>query len=644
MASDHLERARAAHQQCEWATAFEILHGLHEDGTPLEADDLSRLADSAFWLGEYDTCISARERAFANYLTGGDHEAASGSALDLCIDHLWRGRMAVGVGWAERAQELLADRAPSVARARLEDLEGLADFMDGNTESATHHFQSAADMSRSLGHAGTAALAAMHLGMLLTRTGDVRGGLRLIDRAMTAAVAGELDPIATARVFCGSISLCQALGDVRRAREWADEVARCSTHPGVRDFPGDCRLHRAELTRLSGDWDSAQREVERAIPELERWDLAHVADAWYVRGDILRLRGDFDAAADSYDHAASMGKNPQPGFALLHSLRGEYNTAIEMLNAALATVNTDPPLEAQLLAALVEVFHACGDNARACPHVTRLDELAREFGTVAVQASSAHARCLVSPTDTAVAAGRHAVALWRDASAPYEAALAQVALADACSRTGATTVARSELTSALATFTALGARPDIRRAQQLLARLSTITSGQRVRRVFMFTDVVDSTRLVAAMGDDAWANVLRWHDRTIRELFDQHAGHEVKQRGGGDGFFAVFTDATSAVECASAIQRAFAHHRDTHGFAPHVRIGVHQADALQHAGDYSGRGVHEAARIAELAHADEITCTASTAADAAAIVRGESESTTLRGLADPVDLVRIEWS
>jgi class 3 adenylate cyclase len=145
------------------------------------------------------------------------------------------------------------------------------------------------------------------------------------------------------------------------------------------------------------------------------------------------------------------------------------------------------------------------------------------------------------------------------------------------------------------------------------------------------------------MGDDAWATVLRWHDRTIRELLVRHHGTEVKQRGGGDGFFAVFGDPKAGIDCASAIHATFARHRAEHGFTPAIRIGVHEAPALQHAGDYSGRGVHEAARIAELAGAGEIMATAATARPAGASTREASHAQQLRGLPGHYEVVYVNW-
>jgi len=127
----------------------------------------------------------------------------------------------------------------------------------------------------------------------------------------------------------------------------------------------------------------------------------------------------------------------------------------------------------------------------------------------------------------------------------------------------------------------------------------------------MFTDIVRSTNLVEAMGDEAWENLLRWHDQTMRSLLAEHLGEEVKQAG--DGFFFAFPDSVSAIECAVAIQRTLAGHRSAHGFAPQVRIGLHVAEATRRGRDYSGKRIHEAARIAALAGADEVLATLSTA-------------------------------
>src|SRR5919204_2271764 len=135
---------------------------------------------------------------------------------------------------------------------------------------------------------------------------------------------------------------------------------------------------------------------------------------------------------------------------------------------------------------------------------------------------------------------------------------------------------------------------------------------RRVEKTFMFTDIEGSTTLVAALGDEAWQGVLRWHDDTLRSQFAAHRGDEVAATG--DGFFVAFESPDEALACAVAIQRKLSEHRQTAGFAPQVRIGAHAAGATQVGRNFTGKGVHEAARIAAIAEGGEIVASRDTAA------------------------------
>ncbi len=158
----------------------------------------------------------------------------------------------------------------------------------------------------------------------------------------------------------------------------------------------------------------------------------------------------------------------------------------------------------------------------------------------------------------------------------------------------------------------------------------------------MFTDIVRSTNVVEAIGDEAWTALVSWHDKALRGLFAAHRGEEVDHAG--DGFFVAFADPASAVECAVAIQRRLAEHRREHGFAPQVRIGVHATEATRHGAGYKGRGVHEAARIAALAAGDEIIASRETV-DGMRPPPAVSNprSVELKGLPAPVDVCFVEW-
>ncbi|HEX6128003.1 MAG TPA: ferredoxin, partial [Candidatus Limnocylindria bacterium] len=71
---------------------------------------------------------------------------------------------------------------------------------------------------------------------------------------------------------------------------------------------------------------------------------------------------------------------------------------------------------------------------------------------------------------------------------------------------------------------------------------------RRVLKTFMFTDIVGSTNLVEAMGDETWDVLLRWHDTTLREIFNAHSGTEISATG--DGFFVGFDSPETAIAAA----------------------------------------------------------------------------------------------
>jgi class 3 adenylate cyclase len=164
---------------------------------------------------------------------------------------------------------------------------------------------------------------------------------------------------------------------------------------------------------------------------------------------------------------------------------------------------------------------------------------------------------------------------------------------------------------------------------------------RRVVKTFMFTDIVGSTALVEAIGDEAWTELLRWHDETLRGLFAAHRGQEVVKSG--DGFFVGFDAPDAAIACAVAIQRTLAKHRSQHGFAPQVRIGLHASEAAQVGANFSGMGVHEASRIGALATGGEILASQETVASEARYPMSDARSVTLKGVSDPMTVVAIDW-
>ena len=223
---------------------------------------------------------------------------------------------------------------------------------------------------------------------------------------------------------------------------------------------------------------------------------------------------------------------------------------------------------------------------------------------------------------------------WREVGAPHETAQARLLLGLALQRQGDAHAGESELEGALAAFEKLGAAPGAARARELLGRVAT-------RRTFLFTDIVDSTKLLQTLGDEKWRRLLSRHDElVVRQIVD--AGGEVVKTT-GDGFFASFESPKAAIDAAVGIQRALAEEI----VAPDVRIGVHAGQAFRSGGettDYGGQGVHVAARVGALAGAGEIVVSAETLAGLTASFRLSAPRTeALKGFAEPVEVVTVDW-
>jgi class 3 adenylate cyclase len=132
-------------------------------------------------------------------------------------------------------------------------------------------------------------------------------------------------------------------------------------------------------------------------------------------------------------------------------------------------------------------------------------------------------------------------------------------------------------------------QPDLRRAS---APDGTVT--------LLFSDIEGSSRLTERLGDDRWMELLGIHNTIVRAQLDEHGGYEVKSQG--DGFMVAFPTARQAVICAIDIQRALLRRAARSDFPIRVRIGIHTGEAIHQQGDFFGRSVVLAARIAAHAH------------------------------------------
>ena len=120
----------------------------------------------------------------------------------------------------------------------------------------------------------------------------------------------------------------------------------------------------------------------------------------------------------------------------------------------------------------------------------------------------------------------------------------------------------------------------------------------RVLATVLFTDIVDSTRHVAKIGDRDWRVLLDAHDAVVRSQLSRFRGREVNTSG--DGFLAMFDGPQRAIRCAMAIRDA------VQALGIEVRAGLHTGECEVRGDDIGGIGVHIGARVSALAGANDV--------------------------------------
>jgi len=656
-----VDAARAALARHEWRSAFDGLSAADAKET-LTPEALELLAQAAWWTGQLPVAIESRERAFAGALKSGDMQTAVQVALNLARDNIFRLSVPVAQAWIRRAEQMLEGLEENPGHGWLAGVKAAIASVAGNNEESIVQATRALEIAERLGLPDLRAFAMAGRASGLLARGDVEEGFALADEAAVAAISGELEPSVAGGVFCATIEACAAVGDVRRALEWTEAQDRWCKREGINGYPGMCRLFRSDVKRLHGAWPEAEAEAQQASVELRGYIPGAAGLALYQVGEIRLRRGDLPAAEEALLGAHALGQDTEPALSWLRLAQGKTAAAAESIQRALTEPGrpswrapTDSAVyRLSLLPAQAEILLAAGDVAGARAAADELTTLADRFDTPSVRASAASAEGTVALAEGNVAGAgtrlREAIGLWTGVDAPYETARMRVALAMAYRAENQPDRAAIEARTARDAFERLGAALDLRRADALLRELAGAGDATplgmtttRIQRVFMFTDIVDSTRLAETLGDQAWDGVIRWHDKTLRAAAAEQGGEEVKATG--DGFFLAFADADHAIEAAITIQRRLAEQRRAQGFAVAVRIGIHGAEVNRVGLDYTGSGVNQASRVGAAAEGGEILVSAATLAGARhSFVESSRRTVKLKGLSEPAEVVSINWA
>jgi DNA-binding CsgD family transcriptional regulator len=285
-------------------------------------------------------------------------------------------------------------------------------------------------------------------------------------------------PLVAGDVYCSVLEGCQEIFDLRRAYEWTASLAQwCTTQPDLVRYRGECLHYRAEVLQLRGQWNDAARDAEGACELLISRPAAGAA--FYRRGDIHRLRGEFTKAEEAYTRAHERGRQPQPGLSLLRLAEGQIDAAAGLIRSVLRDTQAKIG-RARMLPAAVEILLAADDVAAARAASAELSDIARAFGAPLLAATSGHATGAVllaeGDIEGASTSLRQAVEIWRELEMPYEEAQTRLLLAAVCEKRGDQDGRRLEIDTARRIFTRLRAEPCLAR----IAAQSERASHQRI--------------------------------------------------------------------------------------------------------------------------------------------------------------------
>ncbi len=531
------DRGREAFRRRAWTDAYEML-SVADRQSPLEPADLELLAAAAYLIGRNEAGAELLTRAHRELLRRDNPVRAARCAFWLAFHLLNWGELARGGGWVARARRLLDDaQHDCVEQGYLLYPVALRAIFDGDNTTACATFGQAADIGDRFHEPDLVTIARVGQGRALIRLGEPAEGVALLDEAMVAVTADEVSAIVAGDTYCTVIEGCQETFDLRRAQEWTAALAHwCASQPDLDRFRGQCLVHRAEIMALHGAWPDAMDEAQRACERFLRGP-GHpaVGAAFYQQAELCRLRGEFVQAEQMYRQASRVGREPQPGLALLRLAQGDVGAAQAAIRRVMDEAE-DRVSRATLLPAHVEIMLAAGDLATARIAADQLSQIAAYLDAPLLRAAAAHATgaVLLGEGDgrAALEALRRGWTVWHGLDVPYEAARARALLGLACRELGDQDGAAMELDAARSVFQQLGAMPDVVRVETLARKAATRTAGTLTGRE------VQVLRLVATgMANRAIAAELFLSEKTVaRHLSNMFTKLDVSSRSAATAY------------------------------------------------------------------------------------------------------------
>lgn len=499
--SDELRAARDAYSRGDWRDAYDQF-GRAQQGD-LTTEDLSSYGMAAWRLGHGRQSMQLSEQAFNRLMAAGDVHDAAMKAVEVALQWFNGGDLTIARVWLNRARRLHEKDPDDQILAYVLYVDSLVAIDEGRNEVAAELAEQLHEVAERLNSPGFNALCSTASGVTMIPFARTSEAFAQLDEAMMPVLADQVPVDWAGDIYCAVIYECHRLADLGRMKTWFEAMEQWRSGPQVSAswYGTTCEFHKMDLHSATKDYRQVEERLVNALTAMGDFP-ATAGKGYYELGEIRRRQGNIDGARTAFAKARELGRDPQPGEALLRCQLGEAGPAANDLRIRIDSEH-DPINRVRLLPAAVEIALARDRVDEADQYCSELEAAAEKFDSPGFRAWALQAR-----GEVLVKQGREGEALpllqdalrrYRNTQCRYEMALVYDAMSQARRACGDTAGAQSDTSSAESIYQQLGAESSrmgnteapgglTKREVEVLARIAAGASNRVVAKQLFISE------------------------------------------------------------------------------------------------------------------------------------------------------------